>query len=116
MRHAYCNANCDCYVYSNPDSYSHSHCHRHGNSNCNSNCDHTAAAYTHATASAYTAAPSVGLLVVSLVLELASEPREFPKWPQSSCATRDRVQKSPATPLVGIGKSLCFTRLRQRNA
>ena len=55
-------------------------------------------------------------LVVQLVRELASEPREFPLWPQSICFTRATVhRKVPRFP-GSDWKSLCFRRRRQCNA
>jgi hypothetical protein len=87
-----CDGNCHIHADANvkPDgnvnTYGNSHRHgdRYGSghsytySNSNGNCDHIAAAYTDATASADTAAPTVRPAACSLVWELASEPREFP--------------------------------------
>ncbi len=75
--YSYAYADCDCY----------GNCHIHANSdgdilhsNRDSNCDgdRIAAAFTDATASSDTAAPTVRPAGCSLVWELASEPREFP--------------------------------------
>jgi hypothetical protein len=98
MRHAYGNANGDAHIHSDGDGDGNCHVHSDGDGNChihsdcdrdiycNGDCDRysyghshrIAPAYTDATASSDTAAPTVRRADCSLIWELASEPREFP--------------------------------------
>ncbi len=131
MWHAYGNANihadCDCDGHIHSDSDCDGNCHVHANgdsdiygygdsdSNCyrhgDSNCDRIAAAYTDAPATADAAAPTVRPAGCSLAWELASEPREFPRWPQSICSTRATVhRKVPRFP----GSDWTWLRFRRR--
>src|SRR5580765_2884834 len=113
MRHAFADAHIhadghcdgDCHIHSDSDSDGNSHadsdansyaytdsdayCDSHGYSNGNP----PNTAYTDATASWDTAAPTVRPAGCSLVWELASEPREFPLWPQSIWSTRATVHR-----------------------
>jgi len=94
----------------NVNTYGNSHRHgdRYGSGHSytysNSNGDHIAAAFTDATASSDTAAPTVRPADCSLVWELASESREFPQWPQSRCSTRATVHRKSGDSLVAIGR------------
>ena len=110
MWHAYGNANGD----SDSDIY----CNGYGNCDSNSNidCDQTAEAFTDATATADTAAPTVRPAGCSLVWELASEPREFPLWPQSICFTRTTFHRNVPRFHGSDWTSLRFRRRRQCNA
>ena len=100
--HIHANGDSNSYAYA--DSYtngdSHSYAYTNGDSNSDrygyshSNGKRIAAAFTDATATADTAAPTVRPAGCSLVWELASEPREFPLWPQSICFTRATVYRN----------------------
>ena len=146
MRHAYGNANGDAHIHSDSDSDGNCHIHANGDSNSyaytdsytygdsnsyayansdcdsncyghgDSNCDRIAAAFTDATATADTAAPTVRPAGCSLVWELASEPREFPLWPQSICFTRATVHRNVPRFHGSDWTSLRFRRRRQYNA
>ena len=104
--HADSDANGDIYGYGNRYGYSHS----------DGNLKRIPAAYTHATASSDTAAPTVRPAGCSLVWELASEPREFPLWPQSICSTRATVHRKVPRFHRSDWTSLRFRRRRQCNA
>jgi hypothetical protein len=120
---SYCNGYChihsdgdgDGHIHANGDGYG--HIHGDSDSYCygDSNCDRIAAAYTDATATADAAAPTVRPVGCLLAWELASEPREFPLWPQSICFTRATVhRKVPRFP-GSDWTSLRFRRRRQCN-
>ena len=93
-----CHGNCYAYTDSNADCDSDIYCNGYGNCDSDgygdSNCDHIAAAFTDATASSDAAAPTVRPADCSLAWELASEPREFPLWPQSICFARATVPRN----------------------
>jgi hypothetical protein len=106
--HADSDANGDIYGYGNRYGYSHSH--------SDGNLNRIPAAYPHATASSDTAAPTVRPAGCSLVWELASEPREFPLWPQSICSTRATVHRKVPRFHGSDWTWLRFRRRRQCNA
>jgi hypothetical protein len=109
---SYCDGNCHIHSDGDCDGDGHIHANCDGDSdvyaNCdgdsNGDCDRIAAAYTDATASADTAAPTVRPAGCLLARELASEPREFPLWPPSICFTRHGSQNTSRDSLVPIGR------------
>jgi len=103
---SYTNGDSHSYAYTNSDRYGYSH----------SNGKRIAAAFTDATATADTAAPTVRPAGCSLVWELASEPREFPLWPQSICFTRTTFHRNVPRFHGSDWTSLRFRRRRQCNA
>ena len=107
---SYTNGDSNSYAYtygdSNSDRYGYSH----------SNGKRIAAAFTDATATADTAAPTVRPAGCSLVWELASEPREFPLWPQSICFTHTTVHRNVPRFHGSDWTSSRFRRRRQCNA
>ena len=138
MRHAYGNANGDGHIHADGNCHIHAdanvkpdgNVNTYGNSDrhgdrygsgysytySNGNGDHIAAAFTDATASADTAAPTVRPAGCSLVWELASESREFPQWPQSRCSTRATVHRNVPRFPGSNWTPLRFRRSRQCNA
>jgi hypothetical protein len=104
--HADCDCDCDCHIHADGNCYAYTdsngdsdiYCNGYGNCDSDgygdSNCDRIAAAYTDATASSDAAAPTVRPAGCSLAWELASEPREFPLWPQSICFARATVPRN----------------------
>ncbi len=126
MRHAYGNANCDGHIHADGDCDGDGHIHangdiygygnRYGYSHSDGNLKRIAAAYTDAPATADAAAPTVRPAGCSLAWELASEPREFPLWPQSIYSTRATVHRKVPRFHGSDWTWLRFRRRRQCNA